>query len=274
MTAPVALSAVDFDRDGDADVVAASSVNDEIRWYENTGGDGSTWTDHVIVDGPSATGLSAARVLDFDSDGDFDVLSIDASGGVIAWFENSLGDASSWIEQSIDTFGGAPAGHPAVDSVDLDRDGDLDIVAADFGAGAILWYENRGGQFALPTTATAPAVVGPYGEEDVLQISLVHRGRPGDHAVSFDTVELEFADGVGTPLTSAQLADLLTSLRVYLDDGNGFFQDGDSLVAKEILEYPGPSGRDQDLLRRLRDEGQRRTARPDPAPGHARDRWQ
>ncbi|NIR38780.1 MAG: VCBS repeat-containing protein, partial [Actinobacteria bacterium] len=42
-TAVGSVSAVDFDGDGDTDVLSASAGDDKIAWYENTLGDGTAW---------------------------------------------------------------------------------------------------------------------------------------------------------------------------------------------------------------------------------------
>jgi hypothetical protein len=235
-----ALLGADLDGDGDADLVYSSFDDTSVIWYENTAGDGSAWTSHELV---VRKGQGVGSVLDFDLDGDLDVLTIDDVGGAIGWVENTAGDASTWTEHAIDSFGTPPAGSPALASADLDRDGDIDAVAADFGTGQIIWYENRGGQFALPTTATAPAIVGPYGEEDVLQFSLVHRGRSGEADLALDALALEFTDSVGTPLTGAQMDDLLAAVRIYQDDGSGVFQDGDPLLWTQLVFNPDGQGR-------------------------------
>ena len=68
--------AADVDGDGDIDVLSASFNDDKIAWYENTSGDGSTWTDHAIT--TAADGAQSVYAADVDGDGDIDALS--ASG--------------------------------------------------------------------------------------------------------------------------------------------------------------------------------------------------
>ena len=40
--------ATDVDGDGDGDVLSAAFNADDITWWENTAGDGSAWTEHII----------------------------------------------------------------------------------------------------------------------------------------------------------------------------------------------------------------------------------
>jgi hypothetical protein len=95
----------------------------------------------------------------------------------------------------------------------------------------IAWYPNRGGQFALPTTALAQGVLANSQEDVALQIDFEHRGRIGDSAVELATLELRFENGSGTPLTSTQANDLVDKLELFLDDGSGSFElPGDTLL--------------------------------------------
>ncbi len=41
---PYSVYAADVDGDGDMDALSASRDDDKVAWYENTSGDGSSWT--------------------------------------------------------------------------------------------------------------------------------------------------------------------------------------------------------------------------------------
>ena len=79
------MFAIDVDGDGDVDVLSASSVDDKIAWYENTNGDGTSWTTHVIT--TAADGALSVFAIDVDGDGDVDVLSASWYDDKIAWYE-------------------------------------------------------------------------------------------------------------------------------------------------------------------------------------------
>ena len=130
-----ALFAIDIDGDGDTDVVSASTQDDEIAWYENELGNGTSWTAYTIssnLDQPHSL-----AVADVDGDGDVDVVSASLSEDTVAWFENS-GDGSSWTEHTLATIDGARF----LSAADVDGDGDVDIFSSATGNPRLVWFEN------------------------------------------------------------------------------------------------------------------------------------
>ena len=114
----------------------------------------------------------------------------------------------------------------------MDGDGDLDVLSASRIDDKIAWYENRGGQFALATADTAPAVLLQGDTSDLLEIVMTHRGRAGDSDEELATLELLFEEAPGDPLSSAEANALIETLAVYRDTGSGVFEAGsDTLVA-------------------------------------------
>ena len=132
VNAAQAVWAADFDGDGDLDVAGgSSSASGTLTWYENASGDGSTWVGRVIASG-RFNGVTAG---DMDLDGDLDIVVQDtASGGRLVWFENG-GDLTTWTAHVIGMGTGSDKG---VQAMDLDFDGDLDVVGARIG----FWFEN------------------------------------------------------------------------------------------------------------------------------------
>ena len=143
---PAPVFAVDWDDDGDADVLAA--VGNAVVWYENRGDD--TFSDRRVIKEDAAGALSVYAV-DLDEDGDRDFLSAsDGDDEKIAWNENLGGGRFSDHRTVSSDFYMLAFVSPA----DLDGDGDADLLAASSNS-AIEWFENLGeGRFSDPHTVT------------------------------------------------------------------------------------------------------------------------
>ena len=141
-TADAAFSvfAIDVDRDGDIDVLSASENGDKIAWYESDGGSPPTFTERVIS--TSADGARSVFALDLDGDGDTDVLSASRDDDKIAWYESDGGSPPTFTERVISTTAGFAT---SVFALDLDGDGDIDVLSASISDDKIAWYESDGG---------------------------------------------------------------------------------------------------------------------------------
>jgi hypothetical protein len=218
------LRVVDVDGDGWLDVVAASQGVDvgQVIWFENDGTPGvGAWASHAISS--SSFGYGIIDVFDGDSDGDFDVFA-PASANRVVWFEHP--DAvwfPAWAEHLVATGSG---GQPfVVAGGDLDGDGDLDLVTGDVKLPSALdpdnryaWFQNRGGQFALPTAGTGTTML--EGEsDDVLSIEVDHNGRTVDTDLELASLALRLEDDLGVGLTNLEADALFSRVSLYADDG-------------------------------------------------------
>lgn len=146
------IAAGDLDGDGDPDFVASEAfASGQIRYYQNTG----TAVSPVLVERVGVanpfTGLVSGwtpilALGDLDSDGDLDLLSGDAYGGPLHYFQNT---GTTIAPTFVELVGGAnPANNvtgyrsaPALG--DVDHDGDLDIVIGS-GPGTFRYFRNTG----------------------------------------------------------------------------------------------------------------------------------
>jgi hypothetical protein len=191
---PQSVHAADIDGDGDMDVLSASVNDNKIAWYENTDGAGTFGAQQVIT--TSAASAYDVYAADIDGDGDMDVLSASYYDNKIAWYENTDGAGTFGTQQVITTSAG---GALSVYSVDLDGDGDMDVLSASTNDNKIAWYENTDGagtfsaQKVITTSAhnaksVYAADLDGDGDLDVLSASR------GDNKIAW----YENTDGTGT----------------------------------------------------------------------------
>lgn len=131
---PLHAKVADIDADGDSDIVVAGVVSDTIDWFENTGGDGLTWTKHSVT-----THFNEAAwvdTADFDGDGDLDIVAASDNDGVQWWAQTAaLTWSANFIIDDFTDFDNGAVG-------DLDADGDPDVVIVSSFPGSIRWFEN------------------------------------------------------------------------------------------------------------------------------------
>ncbi len=134
------ISIVDADDDGDLDVMAAfnGGNNDAIGYMVNDGAGNFFWLIQTAVTTTQLAGASAFQMADINTDGLPDILA--GANGLVCWFEN-LGSGSYGPRQDLDI---TPIAIGDVEALDIDLDGDLDVLAADWIDDDITLYLNNG----------------------------------------------------------------------------------------------------------------------------------
>jgi hypothetical protein len=134
------VCAADIDNDGDIDVLGAARNANDIYWWENLNGSGTSWASHPV--NTQFSGASSVFAADVNNDGKMDILGAAIYDDDIFWWENKNGSGTEWTKHKIDEnyFGAS-----SVYSVDMDDDGDMDVLGAAQGENDISWWENLNG---------------------------------------------------------------------------------------------------------------------------------
>ncbi|MCF8330939.1 MAG: T9SS type A sorting domain-containing protein [Bacteroidales bacterium] len=135
----------DVNGDGNIDIVYSNQGDSELGWLENTNGQLSFPTKHVISD--STNDVYKIYPADFDGDGDIDLAYNTNPNGEVAWYENINGYGTF-------EFGSIISNNDlgAIDLIvaDIDGDNDPDLVSNASNHNRISWYKNDGtGSFSL-----------------------------------------------------------------------------------------------------------------------------
>jgi len=141
----------DVNADGLNDIITSSAHKYGIFWYEQSrDGEQRTWKQHTIDDTWSQA--HALTLADLDEDGDLDLVTgkrykahngrdpggMDPPG--VYWYELDRGPQPKWTRHTISLGEGIGAGMN-IPVVDLDADGDLDVVVTGKYGGPV-WFEN------------------------------------------------------------------------------------------------------------------------------------
>lgn len=137
---PTYAHPADLDNDGDLDIAATawSGSEDRVIWFENDGNYPINWSDNVISTNVSRP--TSVHSADFDNDGDLDLVSSLQEDNRVEWYENDGNYSVNWFTRTI-TNNADEARY--VHSIDLDQDGDMDVIAAMSGERRVAWYENN-----------------------------------------------------------------------------------------------------------------------------------
>ncbi|MCD4702671.1 MAG: T9SS type A sorting domain-containing protein [Candidatus Aegiribacteria sp.] len=156
------IEASDVDEDGDLDLVAAAAEADLVYWYRNDGGVPVQWQPLLISD--SVFYPCRLHPVDIDQDGNMDVVcaAYGSTGGpssVTVWY-GSGGSEPVWIREDVDT---SILGAHGIRAVDMDNDGDLELVSAAMSESRTFMYSNNGSGWtrSLIGIVAACAIVKP-----------------------------------------------------------------------------------------------------------------
>jgi len=129
----------DINQDGDLDAVIGVEFGQLLVWAENQG-QGASWTEHVIASDVDYFSVDAS---DMDGDGDVDVVGgAHLGNGEVFVYENVDG-GNTWITHTVDSGDTVVIDHhDGTRLVDMDLDGDLDIISVGWSPRSLVIYEN------------------------------------------------------------------------------------------------------------------------------------
>ena len=222
----------DIDGDGDLDVLVANFTSAETVWLN--GGSGN-FSPH-----PTTPSFEAGTCYDFalgdlDGDGDLDAVAANIGAGAeTVWLNDGSGNFSA--HPTTPSFGAGASF--AVVLGDLDGDGDLDAVVANYaGQAETVWLNNGSGSFSPHPTAPAFGAgqstdigLGDIDGDGDLDVVLANAGPSADEP---ETVWLNNGSGVFTPhpTTPSFGAGDSEALALGDIDGDG---DLDAVVANDL----------------------------------------
>lgn len=194
-SSPFSVVPGDLDNDGDLDLVVGGQGEHPLTWFAGDGAGGFTAQPALIPEGHV---VWITTVADLDDDGDGDVVWADAQDGTLEWHRNDLPPrgGTAWTAEPVGTGGLASA--TTLAAADLDRDGDLDLVAGDYPADTVAWFANDGAGTYVRQADIATDVSG------VAEVDTADLDGDGD-------VDVVAMGGVGNVLTW------------YANDGTGSF---------------------------------------------------
>lgn len=133
----------DIDGDNNIDIVSTGVFGNDARisWFENPDSLSGTWIEHVLQ--YQFCGGRAVHVLDFDGDGDVDILG--AAGNItppppglykLFLWESIDGTGDNWIRHSLDSG----SWYMHLDVADIDGDDTPDVISFSSVGSIIDWY--------------------------------------------------------------------------------------------------------------------------------------
>ena len=154
---PHDVQCTDLNDDGYMDVIATGRTSDKVIWYSNDGT--QTFTENILDD--AVNGAVGFFISDLDEDGDKDLIIAELDGNKVVWLSND--GSESFTKTTISTITRARD----VIAVDIDGDGDIDIVASGDGSAGneVVWYENDGSE-----NFTVNAIESSIGSANHLQV--------------------------------------------------------------------------------------------------------
>ena len=143
------IDIIDVDKDGNQDIILASSNTQRIDWYK---GDGhGAYTTATLIDNNNISTIASIDHSDFDKDGFMDIVVAINADGKVVWYHNNH-DGTFTSNSVYETMEGVSS----VSTADIDKDGYKDIITTSKTKGEVYWHKSTG---TTNPTFVAPAKI-------------------------------------------------------------------------------------------------------------------
>lgn len=153
---PRSLHAADIDGDGDVDVMSVNYLSNQFSYYPNSRIGGPQPSVRHLTSASQTRGPRNLRTGDINGDGVLDMISTSVLDGKVAWYRGT-GRGNFASQQIIHRYqtGANEQGPRGLDVVDMDGDGDLDVLSTSEVGSSVCFHENTGsGSFSQPVIIT------------------------------------------------------------------------------------------------------------------------
>ncbi len=220
---------VDLNNDGRLDAVVgfeAISALGKLAWYEQPTNPTGSWTEHLIAS--TVIGPMSLDLQDMDHDGDWDVIvgehnPANPANARMLIFENINGDGSAWTQHTVYT---GDEHHDGAHVVDIDNDGDYDIVSIGWEHGGVILYENQ----SSPCGGSGPQVTNTPRPTSTPQPTSV----PG--ATATPTVNGGCASAAGNVVQNGTFEEGSANWSFYTNGGGNFTMTADAYECTQAAQ--------------------------------------
>ena len=204
----VALVHGDVDGDGDVDAFAAYGALNAVAYLKNDGAGNEASFSRILGTEDGMAPNAIFGNVDVDGDGNLDLL-VTGDDGRVYWYENiDLHEGGTYA--ILRDISSATDGPRSVQGVDVDGDGDVDVLVASYFDDAVTWFENQGedaagtlqfAQHAVKSTSYARGLVeqvtGTWGDICLDETSLT----------GWDGAVLSYGDGSSGDNSASDVLD-------------------------------------------------------------------
>ncbi len=212
---------VDFDNDGDLDIVSSCNSNGRIGWYENLQNGFSAFQLLALINA-SQNMVSPLAVFDQNGDGDNDIFLIDGPAHSLFYENNGDGTGvSQFIATNLQTTDLSP--------IDLNNDSMLDLVTIDYNNGELVYIP--GGN---SIDFSSPIII----DSDVLDKLCIDMDNDGDE-------DLIYLKNNGSITTLTQLINTGGNFSEWINHSNTLDDYTlDSYIGLSTIDYDNDGWRD------------------------------